>query len=285
MSMRMRIATLAVALAVVSALPVHAQLRFPRPSPKASVLQTIGTTDVTISYSRPGVKGRTIWGDLVPYDAPWRTGANEATTITAAGDIMIEGQKLAAGTYALLTIPGKDEWTVVVNKDKELWGSNEYKAEQDVFRVKVKPRAAEHTEWMAFEFENLKSASGELVLRWEKLALPIRIETDDVAEVLAGVDAALAAAKPDDWRTAYNAANFCFNEGVELEKAAKWADKSVAVQGNYYNLSLVAKMKAKAGNTKEAVAVAEKAIKAGKESKDKVDTSGTEKLLAQWTAK
>src|SRR5437899_746922 len=121
-------------LLLLSSLPLAAQLRTPRPSPKASVMQTVGLTDVTIVYSRPGVKGREIWGALVPYDKVWRTGANEATTFAVSDDVMINGQPLPKGTYSLHTIPGKDEWTIIFNKDAGQWGSFSYDEAKDALR-------------------------------------------------------------------------------------------------------------------------------------------------------
>src|SRR5512133_2105001 len=115
------------------------QVQLPRVSQKASVTQTIGLTDVTITYSRPGVKNRTIWGGLVPYDQVWRTGANEATQIKISSDVTINGQKLAAGSYSLHTIPGKDEWTIVFNGTANQWGSFDYDPAKDTLRVKTKP--------------------------------------------------------------------------------------------------------------------------------------------------
>src|ERR1700704_2759293 len=137
-----------------------AQVRTPRPSPKASVMQTIGVTDVTITYSRPGVKGRTIWGDplpeqagpkgapIVPWGHAWRTGANEATQFVVTDDVFINGQKLAAGSYSLHTIPTKDEWTIIFNSDANQWGSFRYDPAKDTLRVKVKPEwVSESKEW------------------------------------------------------------------------------------------------------------------------------------------
>src|SRR5215212_6143403 len=152
----------AAALVLAFATSASAQVRAPRPSQKASVTQTVGVTDITITYSRPGVKGRTIWGDppagatagtatlddsstrakdapIVPFGHVWRTGANEATTFTVTDDVLVNGQKLAAGTYSLHTIPGKDEWTVIFNSDAGQWGSFSYDEKKDALPVKVKP--------------------------------------------------------------------------------------------------------------------------------------------------
>lgn len=148
-----------------------------RVSPNASVSQTIGVTEVTVSYGRPGVKGRTIWGELVPYGEVWRTGANEATTISFSKDVTIEGEPLPAGTYALFTIPKEGEWTIVFSKNAQQWGAFDYDAKQDALRVKVKPQPASPQEWMSFSFEDLSANGAAAVLRWEKLAVPFKIET------------------------------------------------------------------------------------------------------------
>jgi hypothetical protein len=148
----------------------------PRVSPAASVFQTIGeNTVITIDYSRPAVKGRTIWGDLVPYGKVWRTGANEATRFTVSQDVMIDGNKLAAGSYSLFTIPTEKEWTVIFNKVAEQWGAFNYDDSQDALRITVTPRSAPHTEWLSFAFEDLDSTQATVVLYWEKLAVPFQV--------------------------------------------------------------------------------------------------------------
>lgn len=266
------------------AAPAAAQLKVPRPSPNAVVKQTIGITDFTVTYSRPGVKGRVIWGGLVPYDKPWRTGANEATTFTTTDEIHFGGKPLAAGTYSLLTIPGKDEWTIVLNGEKDLWGAFEYKPEKDVMRFKVVPAAAEAQEWMEFGFEDLTATSANLALRWEKLRIAMPIAVDVNPMVLANARTALAAAKPDDWRTAYQAANFCFNNDVAMDEGKKWLDNSLAIEQTFQNLTLLAKWQMRAGKRQDAITTAEKAITTGKASKEKVDTEATEKLVADWKA-
>lgn len=271
------------AIAALLAAPAGAQLKLPRPSPAASVTQTIGLTEITVAYSRPGVKNRTIWGDLVPYDKPWRTGANEATTFTTSDEITFGGQKLAAGTYALATIPGKDEWIVALNTDKDMWGT-QYDEKKDVLRVKAKPAtAAEHQEWMSFTFENLANGSGDLVLRWEKLKLAVPITVDVNAKAMANARAAVAAAKADDWRVPYQAASYTFNSEQGMAEGEKWLQQSLKAQENYFNLNLLARWQARAGKKSEAVATAKKAIEAAKKSADRIDTAPTEKLIAEWS--
>lgn len=283
---RTSLLSVALVAGVAVAAPALAQtaLQTPRVSPNATVSQVLGITEMKVTYSRPGVKGREIWGKLVPYDTPWRTGANEATTFTAAADVKIAGQDLPAGTYSLLTIPTQGEWTVVFNKQKDLWGAYEYKQEDDALRVKLKPATAEHTEWMQFTFENLSAQGMDLVLRWEKLALAIPISMDVNAKVLADAKGAVAAAKADDFNTPRRAAQWLIDNQLEPALALEWAKKAAATQENYYTVSTLARAEAANGNRKGAIALAEKAIKLGKESKQTVDTKPTEAVLAEWKA-
>ena len=162
----------AACLAALAPLSAAAQFQAPYPSPKQTVTQTVGVTEIAVSYSRPLVKGRKIWGELVPLDRPWRTGANQATTVTFGDDVVVEGKKLAAGTYSLVTIPGKDEWTVIFNLDTALWYRTDYNAALDLLRVKVKPGPSEFRESFEIGFRDVGPDSAKLVLSWEKLAVP-----------------------------------------------------------------------------------------------------------------
>lgn len=155
-----------------------------RQSPKASVSQAIGFTSITVEYSRPGVKGRKVWGDLVPFKELWRTGANEATKITFSTDVWAGGKKLRAGAYSFFTIPSESEWTIIFNKDADQWGPFTYNEVEDALRIKVKPVSSSFREWLSFEFSDMKiqptgkKNSAVLNLVWEKLKVPIKIEVD-----------------------------------------------------------------------------------------------------------
>jgi hypothetical protein len=268
-----------------TAMPARAELTLPRPSPKAVVSQRIGLTDFTVTYSRPGVKGRKIWGGLVPYGEVWRTGANEATSFVTTGEATIAGKKLPAGEYSLYTLPTETDWTVIVSTEKGAWGAFTYDKKKDATRLTVKPAAAPHEEWMRFSFENLTPSSGDLVLHWEKLQLTIPIEVATHDQAMASIRAAMAELKADDSQTPYRAAQYLFNAGVNLDEAMTWAEQSVARKPGLFNLSLLADMKMKAGNTKEAIAAAERALKIGKEDPDKPDTRSLESKLSEWKAK
>jgi len=163
-----------------------------RKSLQASVSQTIGTeTVVTFNYSRPGVKGRTIFGDLVPFGLfegnkyseekpfPWRIGANENTTIEVSTDVLVSGKKLAAGKYGMHAIPGKDEWTLIFSKDNDLWGSYKYNEANDALRLNIKPVETSDTEWLTFGFENLDGSSATAFFEWEKTKVPFEIKVSD----------------------------------------------------------------------------------------------------------
>jgi len=147
-----------------------------RISPKAAVIQTVGFTDVRIDYSRPGVKKREIWGKLVPYDAVWRAGANEATKITFSTDVTVEGKKLKKGSYSFFAIPGKNDWTIIFNKIADQWGAFEYNESEDALRVKVKTEKAIWQEWLSYTINKASDTSAVIRLEWEKIKVPFKVE-------------------------------------------------------------------------------------------------------------
>jgi hypothetical protein len=301
----------AVTLILIAAQYALAQttVRLPRPSQKATVMQTVGVTDVTITYSRPGVKGRQIWGDppaalaagtatldnqntrpkdmvIVPYGHVWRTGANEATTFAVTDDVLINGQPLKAGTYSLHTIPGREEWSIIFNNDAGQWGSFTYDEKKDALRVKAKPLAAEHQEWLVYSFDPVTDNSAQVNIRWEKLRVPFTVEVKDVKTLtLAKARAAAAAAKADDWRTPFQAANYAFSnpEKADLAEATRWLEQSIKAKETFQNMQAKARVLAGQGKTQEAIVAGERALVLGKEAK--ADTADLEKRLADWKAK
>src|SRR6266542_3507607 len=289
-----------------------AQIRTPKPSQKASVMQTIGVTDVTITYSRPGVKGRTIWGDplpeqastkgeatlddqnirpkgapIVPWGHAWRTGANEATQFVVTDDVLINGQKLPAGSYSLHTIPTKDEWTIIFNSVANQWGSFSYDPAKDTLRVKVKPQwVSENKEWLEFWIDPVNENSAQVKLRWEKVRVPFTVEVKDVkALTLEKARAAVAAAKPDDWRTPLQAANYVIlsDDKMDTTEAIGWLERSIKVKETFGNMYTKARLLASQGKTDEAVVVGEKALAIGKEAT--ANTRNLEKRLDDWKDK
>jgi len=168
-------------LACVSVTPTLAQDGIdrgneePRVSPNAAVSQTIGTTEVRITYGRPKVQGREIFGGLVSYGEVWRTGANEATTFSVSSDVTIEGEPLSAGTYSFYTIPGEDQWTLIFNNVAEQWGTD-YDESKDALRVTVSPESGPQREMMTFLFENVTTDKGTCVLHWNQTRIPFEIQ-------------------------------------------------------------------------------------------------------------
>ncbi|MGZ5380303.1 MAG: DUF2911 domain-containing protein [Thermoanaerobaculia bacterium] len=277
------------AVLAFAALPALAQLATPLPSPNATVSQTIGVTKVEVVYSRPHVKGptrkeeRVIWGALVPWDQVWRTGANAVTKITFDGDVMVEGQKLAAGSYGLFTIPGKTEWTVIFNK--QATGGPDYSADKDVLRVKVKPEASAPHDQFTIDFPSVTGDSAVLALEWEKLMVPVSLKVDTKAQFLANAKEAVAKAKADDWQTPLTAARYLYDNKYALDDAARWLDKSIATKATFGNLSTKANALAAEGKTKDAIATAEKALAAGKAAEQKPSpeaVAALEKKIAEW---
>lgn len=274
------VSMIAIALAAVA--PVGADFVPPRVSPQASVSQTIGTTQLTIAYSRPSVKDRVIWGALVPYDQVWRTGANEATTFTVADNVTLNGSPLPAGTYSLATIPGKTDWTIAFNKDRELWGMYQYKPENDALRLAVKPMEAPFTESLEFSFPTVTEDSATVVMRWERLAIAFTVKVDVVATTLARARVAVAAAAVDDWRTPFMAANYFIGKENHATEAMQWLDRSIKAQETPQNLGAKARALGAAGDTVQAITLAKRAIELAKAANPNANTASLENLIAQW---
>lgn len=273
---------LTIAIVLTAVAPAGADFVPPRVSPQASVSQTIGTTQITIAYSRPAVKERAIWGALVPYDQVWRTGANEATTFTVTNDVTVNGSPLPAGTYSLATIPGKAEWTIIFNKDRELWGMYQYKPENDALRLSVKPMEVPFTESLELSFPTITENSATVVMRWEKLAVAFTVKVDVAATALAKARAAVAAAPADDWRTPYVAANWVLSTDLPRDEAMQWLDRSITVRETPQNLGAKARALGSAGKTAQAISLAKRAIELAKAANPNANTSNLENLITQW---
>jgi hypothetical protein len=233
------------------------QLDLPRPSPNASVSQTVGVTEITIKYSRPGVKDRPIWGKLVPYGEVWRTGANENTTIRFSTPVKVDGHELAAGIYGLQTIPNAGDWTVIFSKDADEWGAFSYKQADDALRIQAKPQPADFRERMAFDFDDVTDTAAKVVLHWEKLRVPFTVEVDTPTLVAA------KAKKAVSWQTPYQAANYCIQNNICLDDASRWLDASIALEENFGNLRAKAMLLAKK-NDPAAASYAQRALAAAK---------------------
>lgn len=266
-------------------LSVFAQLNLPRESQRQSVSQTIGDTTVTIVYHRPNVKAREVWGNLVPYDEVWRTGANENTTFETTNDLKINGKILPKGKYGLHTIPTKGEWTIIFNKVNNEWGSFKYDAKQDALRVTAKPINAAFQETMSLGFENAKPTMADVVIAWDKLKIPFTIDVGDVnGRTLEEVRRQVAAAKADDFRTPAQGASWILNSKMNLnyDEALKWIDASIKARETIGNLYIKSQLLAELNRKSEAIATIEKAIAMGKAATPAVDTTNLEKSLNEW---
>ncbi len=264
----LRLAVLALACVLV-ARPAAAQerdARLPRASPNATVTQTIGVTDVTVTYGRPAVKGRTIFGDLVPYDAVWRTGANEATTITFSTDVEVQGAPVSAGTYGLFTLPGATTWTVILNGEPEQWGAYRYDASKDVVRVEATPENAQARELLTFQFEDVTEAEATLALYWSGVRVPVTLAADTRSLVRANAEEALAAG--NGWRTVYPFVRYAVQQELYLDEATGWAQQMVAMEANYNTLALAARAHAAAEQYADAATFGARALTAAESMDD-----------------
>jgi hypothetical protein len=246
----------------LTALPAAAQdaPELPQLSPKARVEQRVGVTDLSVEYSSPGVKGRVIWGGLVPYGELWRTGANAATKLEASREFTFGGKAVPAGTYALYTIPEQESWTVILNTNAETGGTRGYEKKNDVARVKVTPAASPRRERMTFLFSETTDDATRLDLEWDELRVSVPIEVDTTTHVRANVDDAL----DDAWRPHFASARWLLDNDGDLDQALAYVDTSIAVKPTWWNNWVRAQILAKQGRRADAVAAAEKAQALGK---------------------
>ena len=270
------ISMLLAAVLIGSLVSAQTQLRVPRISQFAKISQTIGLSEVSISYHRPGVKGREIWGNVVKYDDVWRAGANEPTLITFSDDVTIDGKKLGAGTYRFIVIPSKTgDWALIFNTETKNWGTV-YDANYDSLKIMAKPETAANEEWMSFSFTDLTPASARVVLAWEKIRLSFKFEINMLAKLQASVG---------NWQLLNTAARFALDNKMYLEEAIAWAERSIALDKNARNLQTKAELLAQSGKFDNAIATAEEAVKVAKAKDPKANTSGLEKMIADWKVK
>lgn len=254
----------------------------PQASPPSKIEQRIGLTDVSIRYSRPSVKERKIWGEIVPYRTIWRTGANACTVISFSDNVSINGQILPAGEYSFFTIPTENEWTVIFNKNTKLWGSDGYKQEDDALRLSIKPDMnAPFTETMLFAFDNIKIDGADLQLMWANMKLSFRISTDTDTKALANIKKAVVEAE-NTYRTYNASATYLLDANKDLPQALEWAKKSVAMQEKFWNLYTLSRAYAANNMTKEAIATAEKSLKLAQESKQEAYIKMNQKNIEEW---
>jgi len=262
-----------------------AQLKVIQPSPAASVTQELGISTFRVDYHRPSVKGRAIWGGLVPFGQVWRAGANEATLLTLSDPVKISGHAVPAGSYALFAIPGKEQWTLVLNSQGKQWGAYNYKADQDVLRLEVKPSAIPHQEYLKFDLQVESPERVRLELAWEKLTVGFNMDVDSKGIYWKYLEDSLAKASATSWQPWYQAARYCLEQGIEPVKAMTWIDASIKAEENSRNLECKARLLDKAGKTTEAIAMLDRALTLGREKSPKEYVVGLEKTREEWTAK
>jgi hypothetical protein len=254
----LRLAPACLTLAIASVSYGQA-LETPQPSPHARVEQRVGLTDVAVDYSSPTVKGRKIWGELVPFDKPWRMGANSATKLIVSKDFSFGGNAVKAGTYSLYAVPGKASWTIVIGANADVWGTEVADKEKVVAQMTVKPTAMTASrERMAFIFSDTSDDGTNLDLEWEKVRVRIPLKVDTKAQVNAAMEAALANA----WRPHFQAARYLLDAG-DLDRALTNIQKSIAIQPTWWNNWIESQIYAKKGNKAEAAAAAQKAAQLG----------------------
>ncbi len=244
-------------------------VNFPAASPACTLKQRVGLTDIDVVYSRPGVKSRTVFGGIVPYDQVWRTGANQATKITFSTPVKLEGNDIPAGTYALFTIPGEKEWTIIISKNAAQWGAFQYNEKDDVVRFKVTPvTLAESIETFTIEFNHIRDESAVLNLVWDKTVVPIHLKVEVTDKLVPQIEAAMSAPGKKSDGFYFQAATFYYNHDLDLKKALDWVNAGLADNSriSYEMLHLKAQILAKQGDKAGAIAAAkqssELAIKA-----------------------
>jgi hypothetical protein len=267
-------------LMISSSVPAQApKIEFPAASPACTIKQHVGTTDIQVEYSRPGVKGREIFGKVVPYDKIWRTGANSATKLIFSTPVKLNGTEIAAGTYALMTIPGKNEWTIIINKGAEQWGAYKYDAKDDIARFKATPEKIEKkVENFSIEFNPITDNSASLNLVWDTTKVPIKLTVDYVEKLHAQIEAEMAS---DDAKKPYfQAASFYYNNGLDLSKALKWVDAAIAEKDQFFMNYLKAQILAKQGDKAGATTAAKHSMELAKKADDANYVRLNEELLA-----
>src|SRR5258706_9808298 len=234
--LRVVVSLAGIMVAAQACLAQSALINIPRQSQHAILTTRIGVTDVTRNYHRPVANGRKIWGGLVPYGQVWRAGANENTTITFSDPVTVEGKPLEKGTYGLHMIPGEDQWTVIFSKMSEAWGSFTYDEKEDALRVTVKPEATDAHDALNYDFDDLKADSAVVTLRWDKVAVPVKIAVNVNDLVAANLHKQLRGLAQYTWDGWDDAAQYLLSTKAHLDDALAYEEKSIQVEERYDNL-------------------------------------------------
>ena len=273
------------ALGLALAGPIAAQpaVDLPRLSPPATVSQSLGYTRVTVEYCRPAVKGRKIWGGVVPLGKVWRAGANEATVIEFSTDARVAGHPLPKGRYGFFIVPDEKEWALIFSKVSKTWGAFSYDEKDDALRVHAPAWGAEFKERVEYGFEDLTDSSANLYMQWEKRKVSVAISVDFLPAVLANIKNGLPKAKPDDAFAWLNAAKFYRSYDIDRKQAMEWLDKSIRIKPMYGNLWAKAQWLAQDGDAGQAVKLAKAArLEAEKDPNPKPLLETVDQALAKW---
>jgi tetratricopeptide (TPR) repeat protein len=265
-------------------LGVFAQLNIPEPSPSASFSQTLGFTKIKVEYARPGAKGREVFGKLIPYGEIWRTGASDCSTISFNEEVTIGGKKIAKGKYSLFSIPNVEQWTIILNTDTTLHGTSGYDDKKDVHRFTVKPeKSARFYETFTIELSDIVKDNGMLHLIWENTMAKFEIQSNAKERILADIDNKINKLKTDNSKLYYQAAEYYYNQRMELDQANNWIAKAVKMEPeNFYYPNLQAKILETQSKFDEAIPVAQKAVILAKKGNMTQTASNWEKKIAIW---
>lgn len=272
------------ALCIAVIIKVNAQIELPAPSPQATFSQKVGLTPVTITYSRPSVKDREIFGDLVPYGELWRTGANMATKLEFGDDLKIGGKEVKAGTYALFTIPGENEWTIIINKNYNQGGTGQYSEAEDVARFTAKTETIDYQiETFTITIDDVQANSANIALMWDKTVVKFPIEVEIDEKIMASIDKSMVIS-PDVY---YQAATYYHDADKDLDKALEWitvAGKEYEKRGMkpYWVYRKKALIEADLKKYKDAIASAEKSKSMAAEAGNNQYVKFNEESIAQW---
>lgn len=270
--------------AATQAKPAPVRLTPLRVSPACTVAQDIGISRIEMAFSRPAVRGRRIWGGLVPFGQVWRAGANSATTISFSHSARVAGKDVPAGTYAFFAIPGEKTWTLILNKKAKQWGAYDYKPEEDLMRWEAQPQAGPFLEYLDFRVMPIDSGRATVELAWENLRVSFPVAFDTKAIYWAHLEDTLKQAPDTDWVPWYQAAAYCQAQGIEPQKALAWIEKSLNISETYNNHEVAARIYKDAKRMPEARGHLQKAIDLSKGRAPKEYTENLEKELVTWKA-
>lgn len=265
---------------------IEAQVKIPQPSPKATLSQTVGLTNIVIEYSRPSIKGRTIFGDLVPFGKIWRTGANENTTISFSDDVLIDGQTLKKGKYALFTLPKADSWDIIFYATTDNWGNPETWEDAKVaVRVTAKPQMlSRNVESFTIGINNLDNNSANLELSWEKTYVPLKIEVPTQKTTIASIDKALAGPTAGDY---FSSAQYFYQSNGDLTKALEYVNKALDLNKEkpFWYTRQKSLIQAKLGDKKGAIETAKLSLAAAATAKNDDYVKMNSDSIAEWSKK